>query len=84
MSDVWRDIECDPCHGSPEAVDRLCDLFGLSPYKDLQIVDLRQYPIDYFENYFVSWGEVCAAARHEGMTDSPQNVSARELQPNLL
>lgn len=45
---------------------------------------MSQYPMKYFETYFVSWGEVCAAARHEGMTDSPQKQAESELQPNLL
>ena len=28
-----------------------------------------KYPIDYYDRYFVSWGEVCAAARTTGMTE---------------
>jgi len=28
-----------------------------------------KYPIEYYDQYFVSWGEVCAAARTTGMTE---------------
>jgi site-specific DNA-methyltransferase (adenine-specific) len=43
MSDVWRDIECDPRteEGITPVVDRLRDLFGLPPYRTLYLLDLR-------------------------------------------
>ncbi len=43
MSDVWRDIECDPRsrEGVEPLIDRLRDLFGLAPYKTLHLLDLR-------------------------------------------
>ena len=28
-----------------------------------------KYPLEYYENYFISWGEVCAAARTTGMVE---------------
>lgn len=28
-----------------------------------------QYAIRYYDEYFASWGEVCAAARHDGMSE---------------
>lgn len=28
-----------------------------------------KYPIEYYDKYFVSWGEVTAAARTTGMTE---------------
>ena len=34
------------------------------------VEQLSQYPIEYFNDYFVSWGEVCAAARTTGMTEN--------------
>ena len=64
-------------------VRQIARKLGRLPTRE-EVRAMSHYPMEYFENYFVSWGEVCAAARHEGMTDSPQNVSARELQPNLL
>jgi site-specific DNA-methyltransferase (adenine-specific) len=33
------------------------------------MIEHGKYPIQYYDDYFVSWGEVCAAARHEGMTE---------------
>ena len=29
-----------------------------------------KYSIRYYDEYFASWGEVCAAARHDGMTET--------------
>ncbi len=42
MSDVWRDIEVDPSGDIEPVVTRLRDLFGLSPYRELVLVDLQQ------------------------------------------
>ncbi len=41
MSDVWRDIECDPSEDIGALVDRLRDLFGLAPYHSLLSIDMR-------------------------------------------
>ena len=49
---------------------------GKLPCRD-DIVKLSRYPIQYFDNYFVSWGEVCAAARHAGMSELPKKQKAR-------
>lgn len=38
------------------------------PTRD-EVIKYARYPIEYYDNYFVSWGEVCAAARHSGMTE---------------
>ncbi len=40
MSDVWRDIEIDPEGEIDQVIDRLCDLFGVAPYKTLKYIDL--------------------------------------------
>ena len=42
---------------------------GHIPTKE-EIMELSQYPFEYFENYFHSWGEVRAAARTTGMTEN--------------
>jgi DNA modification methylase len=34
-----------------------------------ELVRYGKYPIEYYDKYFVSWGEVCAAARTTGMTE---------------
>jgi len=42
LSDVWRDIECNPNDDIDAVVERVSDLFGLEPYKHLQLVDMRE------------------------------------------
>lgn len=44
ISDVWRDIECDPRKDIDQIAGRLSDLFGLKPYHTLYILDLRSCP----------------------------------------
>jgi site-specific DNA-methyltransferase (adenine-specific) len=34
-----------------------------------ELAQYGKYPIKYYDEYFVSWGEVCAAARTTGMTE---------------
>jgi len=46
-----------------------------------EVEKLSKYPIEYFDKYFVSWGEVCAAARTTGMSELPPE---KELQATLL
>ncbi len=45
-----------------QALDRL-------PSRD-DMIQWGKYPIRYYDEYFASWGEVCAAARHDGMTET--------------
>jgi site-specific DNA-methyltransferase (adenine-specific) len=35
-----------------------------------EVAERSQYPIRYFDSYFLSWGEVCAAARTTGMKET--------------
>jgi site-specific DNA-methyltransferase (adenine-specific) len=44
---------------------------GHIPTKEEVILNTK-FPIEYFENYFTSWGEVTAAARTTGMTEYKQ------------
>ncbi len=39
-----------------------------------ELAKLGKYPIRYYDEYFVSWGEVCAAARNTGMSERRQPV----------
>jgi site-specific DNA-methyltransferase (adenine-specific) len=45
---------------------------GHIPSKD-EVKQLSKFPLEYFENYFISWGEVTAAARTTGMTENRVN-----------
>ena len=47
-----------------------------------EVEQLCKYPIEYFDEYFFSWGEVCAAARHSGMSEN--NPDSNSEQPQLL
>ncbi len=49
-------------------VKRIAQQLGRIPTRN-EVLGLSKYPIDYFDTYFVSWGEVTAAARTTGMTD---------------
>jgi site-specific DNA-methyltransferase (adenine-specific) len=48
-----------------------------------------QFPLTYYDEYFINWGEVCAAARTTGMTehkhsDSRSHSQAQKEQLNLF
>lgn len=49
-------------------VRRVAEDLGHIPTRD-ELVQYGRYPIEYYDRYFVSWGEVRAAARHNGMSD---------------
>ena len=38
-----------------------------------EMIEHGKYPIKYYDEYFSSWGEVCAAARHDGMSETRAN-----------
>lgn len=49
-------------------VKRIAQELGRLPTRE-EVEREGQYPIKYYDEYFVSWGEVCAAARTTGMTE---------------
>ena len=49
-------------------VKRIAQQLGRLPTRE-DVRQMSKYSIDYFDNYFASWGEVCAAARTTGMTE---------------
>lgn len=53
-------------------VRRVAKALGKLPDREEMIVH-GKYPINYYDDYFSSWGEVCAAARHEGMSEERSN-----------
>lgn len=44
LSDVWRDISCDYSGDLDAVIIRLADLFGINPYQELFLYDLRNLP----------------------------------------
>jgi site-specific DNA-methyltransferase (adenine-specific) len=49
-------------------VKRIAQELGRLPTRE-EVEQNGKYPIKYYDEYFVSWGEVCAAARTTGMTE---------------
>ena len=50
-------------------VKRIAKQVGRLPSR-VEVDLLGKYPISYYDDYFISWGEVCAAARTTGMTET--------------
>jgi site-specific DNA-methyltransferase (adenine-specific) len=53
-------------------VRRIALELGRLPTRN-EVIEHGIYPIRYYDDYFASWGEVCAAARHNGMTEIKSN-----------
>lgn len=68
-------------------VRRIAKLLGHIPNRE-EVITHGNYPIRYYDEYFSSWGEVCAAARTTGMTEDrkpkKEKVSDRAYQPHLF
>lgn len=54
-------------------VKRISNLLGRVPTRD-DVALNSEYPINYFDDYFINWGEVTAAVRATGM----QNVESKK------
>jgi len=50
-------------------VKRVAELLGHIPSRD-ELAEHTRYPVQYYDQYFVGWGEVTAAARTTGMSES--------------
>jgi site-specific DNA-methyltransferase (adenine-specific) len=55
-------------------VKRVAHALGHLPSRDEMIMH-GKYAIEYYDKYFVSWGEVCAAARTTGMSEKRNRAS---------
>jgi site-specific DNA-methyltransferase (adenine-specific) len=66
-------------------VRRVAQLLGRLPTRT-DMIEYGQYPIRYYDEYFVSWGEVCAAARTTGMSETREGTQAgvKSSQPRLF
>lgn len=56
-------------------VKRVAQLLGRMPSRE-DIAKHGRHPIGYYDKYFISWGEVCAAARTTGMSEDRVPVSS--------
>jgi len=69
-------------------VRRVARDLGRLPNRD-ELIRYGKYPIAYYDKYFLSWGEVCAAARTTGMlenriaVDNKPSVSLTQLNLQL-
>lgn len=66
-------------------VKRIANKLGHLPSRD-EVIKYGKYSIEYYDKYFISWGEVCAAARTTGMAEKRiSNISIPEVvQLNLI
>ena len=53
-------------------VRRVAQLLGKLPTRD-DMIEHGRYAIRYYDEYFISWGEVCAAARTTGMKETRED-----------
>ena len=59
-------------------VKRVSEILDRMPSRE-DMSQLGKYPIEYYDKYFHSWGEVCAAARNTGMSENRNNQQAEQL-----
>lgn len=66
-------------------VRRIAQALGRLPSRD-EVAQTGRYPIEYYDQYFISWGEACAAARHAGMSETRDRTrrSDKKPQPSLF
>ncbi|MCS7209368.1 MAG: site-specific DNA-methyltransferase [Fimbriimonadales bacterium] len=53
-------------------VKRIAQALGRIPTRQ-EVAQMSKYPLELYDQYFLSWGEVCAAARTTGMSELPPN-----------
>jgi site-specific DNA-methyltransferase (adenine-specific) len=63
-------------------VKRVAGEIGHIPSRD-ELIKFGRYPIEYYDKYFVSWGEVTAAARTNGMTEKRNGNNHGEVTQQL-
>jgi site-specific DNA-methyltransferase (adenine-specific) len=64
-------------------VRRVAQMIGHLPTRD-EMIQLGEYSIRYYDEYFISWGEVCAAARTTGMTEDKDEYPEGSLSQKRL
>ncbi|MBI2171494.1 MAG: site-specific DNA-methyltransferase [Chloroflexi bacterium] len=64
-------------------VKRVAELLGRLPTRE-EVRRLARYPIEYYNSYFASWGEVCAAARNGGMSETRKTSTDQSISETQL
>lgn len=57
-------------------VRRVAQQIGHLPTRE-EMIQFGKYEIRYYDEYFASWGEVCAAARHDGMSETQSSTAVK-------
>lgn len=47
------------------------------------VISYSEYPIKYYDEYFINWAEVCAAARTTGMKETKDGANEYEDKAQL-
>ncbi len=58
-------------------VKRIAQLLGRLPTRE-DVAQMGRFPIELYDQYFISWGEVCAAARTTGMSELPPTMQQNQ------
>jgi DNA modification methylase len=64
-------------------VKRIAQTLNHLPSRE-EVKSMGRFPIEYYDRFFVSWGEVCAAARTTGMSELPPEKRSTEFEPELF
>jgi len=64
-------------------VRRIAQALGRLPTRE-DVKREGKYPIEYYDEYFISWGEVCAAARNDGMQERRGTRRSDGISKDLL
>jgi site-specific DNA-methyltransferase (adenine-specific) len=64
-------------------VRRVTHLLNRIPSRE-ELIQYGKYKIEYYDSYFVSWGEVTAAARTDGMVETRHKGSVNSSQAQLF
>ena len=68
-------------------IKNIAERIGHIPTK-VEVLEHSKFPFEYYENYFISWGEATAAARTTGMTEyrgnGKQKIETYDLQLPLF
>lgn len=58
-------------------VKRIAQSLGRLPTRE-EVAQMGRFPIELYDQYFTSWGEVCAAARTTGMSELPPQAQQNQ------
>lgn len=61
----------------------IANKLGRKPTRD-DVKENTKFPFQYFEDYFIDWGEVCAAVGDKGMNEDPKESSPNPWERRAL